>query len=423
MKIVIFTLAAQRDKSVNNLIAEHLRKYGHEVYVHSYLGGAEQSIPYLKPEVVIHPFPGGDFKFESVKQCKKWGCVTMVRRGEAGASRKSFEAMEPDRQSIILGNWDYTPYTDLELTWGQEFTDLLIEKKGIPVEKVKACGAFAFDAYFLPENKRDENSVKTILFATGFDGADDTPTNSECGVPQGSPFHKVLYDEHTKARRLWIETIKELVKWFGEQWRFTLKVRPGEQNTKYLEVFGKTVDIYPQVTPSIDALKETDILVHSGSTMAIEAHLLGIPSFNFHNINPDPLLASVCPRLETYKELEWNLSQTNIHQSNINEAVYNELQEHLYGKIDGKACERAAGFIHEHIKDKKIETDIPDKWVRTPDYLDDGVHIERQEGDRKWFCPNCKNRFFSCPEKEFTRCPWCGVGIKKIYRGGSAYET
>jgi len=423
MKIVILTLAAQRDKVIDNLIAEHLRKYGHEVHVHNYVGGAYQSIPYLKPDVIIHPMPGAEFKCQYVKRCKEWGCTVIVRRGEAGASRESFAAMDSDRQSIVLGNWDYSPYVDLELTWGQEFTDLLAEKGRMPKEKLKACGAFIFDAYFLPENKRDTNHEKTVLFATGWSCADDSPENSECGVAKDSPYHKVLYDKHTEGRKLWIETIKELVKWFSEQWRFTLKVRPGEQITKYIEAFGDTVDIYPQVTSSIDALKETDILVHSGSTMAIEAHLLGIPSFNFHNTNPDSLLASVCPRLETYRELEWNLARVNTQQSNISEDVFNELQKHLYGKIDGKACERAAGYIHEHIKHKRIETDIPDEWPKSPDYLEDGVHLKKQEGDMKWFCPSCKSRFYSLPGKPFTTCPYCGIGIKKIYKGGLTYES
>lgn len=413
MKILIVTLCGQRDKVIDNLIAGHLREYGHEVFVHNFALAGFQSVPYMKPDVVISPLPGGEFKTEFVKMCKSWGCEVIVRRGEAGASKKVFEQMDEERRSIILSNWDYSPYVDLELTWGQEFTDILAEKGCMEPKNLKACGAFNFDAYFLPEARRDENHEKTVLFATGFSCADTREEQSDCGLPEGSKYHKVLYDQHIKGRKLWIQAIKDFVHWFGLNWRITLKVRPGEQVTEYVKEFGDTVDIYPLATPSIEALKETDILVHSGSTMAIEAHLLNIPSFNFCNVNPDSLLASISPILKTYQELEWNLARANIQQSNIDEVVYQELQEHLYGKIDGKACERAAGYIHEHIKDKEIKTAIPDIWPKEVKYLSDGVHIEKQDGDIRWLCYVCKYNYYADANVKYTKCPYCGVNLKK----------
>lgn len=422
MKIVIFTLTGQRDKVVDELLAKHLRKYGHEVWVHTYLGAGRQSVPYLKPDVVIVPMVGGQFKLDFVQQCKEWGCTVVVRRGEAGASREVFETMEPDRQDITLGHWDYSPCVDLELTWGQEFTDLLAEKGCMPREKLRACGAFSFDAYFLPETKRDENHEKTVLFATSWSGADGRPEHIECGLPEDSEYQTVLYDRHKEGRNIWIKTIKELIRWFSNDWRFTLKVRPGERIDEYVIEFGDSVEIYPQICPAIDALKETDILVHSGSTMAIEAHLLNIPSFNFHNINPDGLLASVCPRLETYRELEWNLARANIYQSNINESVYNELQKHLYGPIDGKACERAAKYIDEHIidahkKGKKIEPDIPNVWPKIVKYEDDIEIIrfgeKKEEGDHQWVCPACLERCYTANNITTLKCPYCGMVIER----------
>lgn len=412
MKILISTLCGQRDYVIDEQIARYLRGYGHEVFVHSFVKASFQSVPYLKPDVVVSPFPGGEFKHGFVKKCKKWGCQVIVRRGEAGASKEIFGAMDKERQSIILGNWDYSPYVDLELTWGREFADILAERGRMPAEKLKACGAFTFDAYFLPETRRDELHKKTILFATGFSCADYTPELSECGLPEDSPYHKVLYDMERKSRDLWIEAINELGKWFGEEWRIILKVRPGEQTVEYDERLSKCIDIYQAKVSSLEALKETDILVHSGSTMAIEAHLLNIPSFNFHNVNPDGLLASVSPRLESYKELEWNLARANIYQSNINETLYAELQEHLYGKIDGQACKRAANIIHEHVKDKKIKTKIPDIWPAEPDFLEDGIHIKKQKGDFRWICVVCKQTYYVETDVDFAKCPYCGVNIK-----------
>ncbi len=420
MKILILTLTGQRDKVVDELLGKHLREYGHEVWVHNYLNAGRQSVPYLKPDVVIVPMVGGKFKLDFVQLCKEWGCTVIVRRGEAGASREIFNKMEPDRQDITLGHWDYSPYVDMELTWGKEFTEILVEKGCMPAEKLKVCGAFSFDAYFLPENRRGEiPRDRTVLFATGWSCADGIPELVECGLPEDSEYQTVLYNRHRKGRDIWIHAIRELSRWFGEKWRLTLKVRPGERTDEYVRKLGDFVKIYPQMHSAIDALKETDILVHTGSTMAIEAHLLGIPSFNFHNVNPDSLLASVSPMVESYDELEWNLERANINQSNINESVYHELQQHLYGTIDGKACERAAKCIHEHIDDKQIKTDIPNAWPKIVKYEDDldKIHLEKEEDDIDWLCPACHQRFYSFnPNVTMLKCPYCGMVIERTNR-------
>jgi len=411
MKIAIFTLAGQRDKFIDKLLAEQLRKYGHEVTVRSYIYAARETICYEKPDVVIHPMPGGQYKYDFIKQCKGWGIEVIVRRGEAGMGREEFEKLDDNRKTIILGHWDYSPYVDLELTWGQEFADIIVEQGHMPADKLKVCGAFAFDPYFQPDYKRGANHKKTILFATGFSTCDCRSEYCELGISEDSDYHEEIYAIHRKARDKWISAIKELVKWFGDDWQFELKVRPGEMIEEYVEKLPSVVKVHPQTSSSSEVLKNVDVLVHSGSTMAIEANLLNIPSFNFCNVNPDPLLSKVSPMLATYEELEWNLARANIYQSNINEGVYGELQEHLYGKIDGKACERAAGYIHEHIKDKEIRNTSPNVWPKTTKYLENGIHLEKQEGDARWVCPCCRNIYYTKP-LGITRCPYCSMQIE-----------
>lgn len=413
MKISILTLTGQRDKYIDNLLAEHLREYGHDVTVRNYIYAGRETMCYEKPNVVVHPFPGGQYKYDFVKMCKKWGIEVIVRRGEAGMGRVEFEALDKNRKTLILGNWDYSPYVGLELTWGQDFTDILAEQGCMPATKLRTCGAFAFDPYFSPDCRRDENHERTILFATGFSTCDCRSEYCELGLPEGSDYHEQIYAIHRRARDEWINAVRELVKWFGKDWRFELKVRPGEMEDEYKEKLPDSVKIHPQTSSSSEVLKNIDILVHSGSTMAIEAHLLNIPSFNFCNVNPDPLLASVSPMLETYNELEWNLARANIYQSNINESVYEQLQEHLYGKIDGKACERAAHEINEHIRYKTIKTKIPNTWPKTTKYHEDkeNIHLEKQDGDARWVCPCCRNVYYTKPFG-LAKCPFCGMTIE-----------
>jgi len=393
-------------------LAECLRKLGHEVNVRSYIYAGREAVCYEKPEVVIHPMVGGQYKLDFVKKCKEWGCEVIVRRGEAGVVSNIFEDMSSDRQRLILGNWNYGPYVDLELVWGWEFARLLACKGWMPIDKLKACGAFAFDPYFAPGFERDRNHQRAILFATGFSTCDCRSDYCECGLPEESGYHEEIYALHRAARDKWIASIKKLHQRYGSSWLFELKVRPGEMEEEYVTEFGDIVKIHPQMSSSSEVLKKVDLIIHSGSTMAIEAHLLGIPSFNYINVNPDPFIAGVSRNVETYDELEKLVGQTDTDRSNINYAILRQIEEWLYGhKIDGKACERAANFIDTHLKGRKIETNIPNTWPKTTEYLEEDVHLEKQKGDGRWICPCCRNVYYAAPNG-ITRCPFCSMQIQ-----------
>ena len=413
MKIAIYTLTQQRDKYIDKLLAEKLRAFGYEVIIRDYIYGARESITYEKPDAVVVPMVGGEYKIDFVKKCKQWGVEVIVRRGEAGMGREQFNALDNNRKTILLGNWDYGDYVDLELTWGQEFTDIIAEQGHMPAEKMRACGAFAFDPYFAPAGYRERaTDKKVVLFATGFSTADSQPDYCEAGLPEGSDYHGELHKIHSEARAAWLYAIARLVRHHSDEYDFELKVRPGESVKVYTDKVPACVKIHPEGSPSSEVLKSVDVLVHSGSTLAIEAHLFGVPSFNFCNVNPDPLLASVSPMLESYKELEWNLSRTVVGQSNINESIYNKLQEHLYGRIDGRACERAAHFIHNHLTGKVLKNTSPDSWPKEALYLTDGINLECQPGDFRWSCPCCRNIFWGVDIGTYN-CPYCNMKIER----------
>lgn len=412
MKIAVYTLTHQRDKFIDNRLAEELRIFGHEVDVRNYIYAARESICYEKPDVIIHPMVGGEYKMDTVKKCKEWGVEVVVRRGEAGMGWDQFNQLDENRKKIILGNWDYSPYVDLELVWGEEFADILSEKGHMLRSKIKACGAFAFDPYFPPPKLDRTNKRKTILFATGFSTADAKEDYCETGLPEDSSYHKELHEIHKEARDKWIGAINESVKWFGDSWQFELKVRPGETRKVYTDKVPSCVKIHPEDAPSSEVMKEVDVVVHSGSTLAIEAHLLGIPSFNFCNVNPDPLLAEVCPKVDSYTELEWVLSRVQA-VTTINEKVYHELQKHLYGPIDGNACSKAAQYINEHIRHKVIKTNIPNKWPKKVLYPNDEIHLKEEKGDIRWTCPCCRNIFWCQKKVGFYNCVFCNMKIER----------
>jgi len=414
MKIRILTLTGQRDKHIDNILKEELKKRGHDTEVRSYIYAGRETITYEKPEVVIHPMPGGEYKMDFIKKCKEWGCTVITRRGEAGMDRTNFNNLDTTRQQLILGGWDYQKYVDLELVWGHEFKNVLIERGKIEEDKIKACGAFAFDPYFKPGYARNmlPGKKKTILFATGFSTADCKSDHCELGVPEGDPYHKEIYDMHRRGRDIWIKTINKMAARFDSDWQFEVKVRPGEMTTEYHKKLDSRVGIHKQESSPAEVLRDTDVLVHSGSTMAIEAHLLNIPSFNYHNMNPDPLLASVSPNIDGYEDLEFHIHRSNRYCSNIREDVYAQLQQKLYGKIDGQACCRAADYIQELIQDEEHELNIPNTWPKEVLYPTDGIRIQPVEGDVTWTCPSCRNGYFTGPVK-LSKCPWCGMVIER----------
>ena len=413
MKIAILTLTNQRDDLIDGILANCLRKLGHEVNVRNYIYAGREAVCYEKPEVVIHPMVGGRYKLDFVKKCKEWGCEVIVRRGEAGVTSKVFnsENMSEDQRDLILGYWNYSPYVDMELVWGADFAHLLaLEGHLKDRRKIKWCGAFAFDPYFAPGFERDRNHKKTILFATGFSTCDCRSDYCECGLPEESGYHERIYARHRAARDKWIASIKKLHQRYGNSWLFELKVRPGEMEEEYVTELSDIVKIHPQRSSSSEVLRKVDMLIHSGSTMAIEAHLMGIPSFNYINVNPDPFIAGVSRNVETYNELERLVGQTDTDRSNINYAVLRQLEDLLYGAIDGKACVRAADYIDQHLKGLKIKTDIPNTWPKTTEYLEDNVHLEKQKSDARWVCPCCRNVYYAAPNG-VTRCPFCSMQI------------
>lgn len=425
MRGIIFSLTAQRDTVVDEEIAIHLRTFGHEVDVHGYIHNARQSVPYLKPDFVVIPMVGGQFKLDFVKKCKQWGIEVIVRRGEAGVSREQFNKLDKKRQKIIIGGWDYDPYVDLELVWGGEFLNLIAEHGHIARHKLKACGGFAFDAYFDPEVKRKANGKRAVLFATGFSCGESDKPSPECGIAKDDPYQQELHDKSRKGRDVWIKSIKAVHNKFGDTWEYFLKVRPGELTTEYRNELGEIVTILDQGYSAIKALQRVDLVIHTGSTLAIEANLLGIPSFNFFNMNPDLKLAGVSPRLYDTEGLIESMKEVDLSRSNIYPmGPYNEVVSRLYDQIDGKACQNAAEAIREHLVSLcrikgmsevvgALKTTIPDTWPLEPDYLKPPSTLEESnKTDKKWICPACPGRFFTPKCTVIADCPFCGMTIE-----------
>ena len=248
-----------------------------------------------------------------------------------------------------MGNYDYASYVDLELTWGPEFSEILVERGRMPKNKIVPCGPFTLDASFHKPPVHHAGK-KVLLFATAWSAADDDPAYTECGVPADSPLQTELYRLHRWGRDEWIRAIQNLHLTKSHKYEFVLKVRPGERTAEYIEKLGKFVRVLPYEFPSADAIAMSDCVIHAGSTMAIEAHLVGVPSINYCNCNADLRLVQVASMCRDLAELNEALGRMHWGHSNIDPAGYQWLVDHLYGPVDGHACERAAEAIDEVVR-------------------------------------------------------------------------
>lgn len=421
-KIAILTLTDQRDSAVDTRIAEALTQLGHETIVRSFATAGCDCVCYEKPDVVIVPMVGSQQKLDFVKRCHEWGIAVVVRRGEAGAAREVLARMDRERRRVIIGNYDYASYVDLELTWGPEFSDILAENQRMRKDKIVACGPFTLDACFHRIRPVRPPGRKTLLFATAWSGADDDPRYTECGLPADSPLQTQMYKQHRKGRDAWLHAIRTLYLTKNHRYDLLLKVRPGESTAEYIRIVGQFVRILPYDFPSAEAILMSDCVIHAGSTMAVEAHLLGVPSINFTNCNPDPRLADVTIQCGDVGQLTEALARMNWGRSNIKPEAVTWLQDHLYGWLDGRACQRAADAVDKLLtarnrrkgKNALARPTAPDQWPHVPTYDIAGVSAKPVQGWLRLSCMSCHGVFSADPKATVLFCPYCALTMRKI---------
>lgn len=421
-KIAILTLTEQRDKAVDTRLAEALTALGHETMIRSFATAGCDCVCFEKPDAVIVPMVGSVQKLDFVKRCREWGIAVIVRRGEAGAAREVLAGMDAERRKVIVGDYDYAPFVDLELTWGPEFSDILAEAKRMPRGKIVPCGPFTLDACFNRPKVHRAPGRRTLLFATAWSGADDDPAYTECGVAADSPLQRQMYDRHRKGRDEWLRIIKYVYMTKSHKYDLLLKVRPGESTAEYIRTVGRYAKVLPYEFPSADAILMSDCVIHAGSTMAVEAHLLGVPTINYTNCNPDPQVAEVTIQCSDAGELTAALSHMKWGQSNIDPEKLAWLQEHLYGELDGQACRRAAQAVDKLIKARvrprgknaAPRPNIPGKWPHIATYENPGVSATPVSGWIRLACMSCHGMFRADPEAMRVFCPYCGLTMRKI---------
>ncbi len=406
-KVLIFTSLPQRDRVPDEILSEHLRKMGYDVRVTPFLPLNRMHILGMKPDIVILPEIRCHYTIGLANMMRTWGIRVVCKRCEGGCGRAAWSVMCDDEKATALGSWPYE--VDLELVWGDEFRDILIEKGYGTSDVIKSCGAFPFDVYLYSEIKgKKEGGRPTVMFATGWPMAD---RNSKYCVPEAEPsssIHKIAYDKHREGRDKWLEVMPKVIDALKDEWDFILRMKTGEKPHEYSEVLGPKLKFTPP-EPVILGLKRCDIVIHAGSTMAQEAHLMDMPAINLMGElveTPGYTPAQISPYCMTADELIELIKNATLGKSNANLEAIEQSKKDFYGPIDGLACKRAALEID---KLPVATPQIPDVWPpNRKEFPFPGAFATVES----WHCDCCdKMTHTTNMSQDMIRCVWCGISL------------
>ena len=407
-KILLLSNLPQRDLETDTILQRELVSLGFEVRLAEFLPKAREHVLYYKPDIVIGPEARCEYTIDFYKRCREWGIITVAKRTEGGAAQRAWDVMEQWEKDTVIGGWPYS--VDLELVWSQEFADLMEKHGYLTKESIYATGALPMDVYFLPPKPERVPGRRNIILATGWGHADRTPSYNVPEAPPDSPIHQDAYNRHRAGRDAWMEMIEKLHYSIPEEWELILRLKVGEYPNEYAEKFGDKIKIAgPCSTRTI--LTHADLLIHAGSTMAIEAHLMNVPAISFWGMQNQTVGYEYPHVSEDYTDAD-NLveavKRVDFDKSNANLDAVKSLEQEFYGVIDGKACERAAKRI-SIIPPKTCN--VPYKWPEEDkEYSFPGV----ARGYICWVCESCgKSMYTLDPSLDMVKCLFCGISLAK----------
>lgn len=414
-KIIIFTHNPIRDPITDDCLVSELTKRGHMVWKRGFLEDDRNMILCIRPDMIILPEIRCGYTLDLAKLCKSWGIQIVVRPCEVGISEESVPLITEDYKRAIFGNWPTNDIIDLMLCWGPRMQSQFCEHSKIDKEKTVSIGGIAFDQFFLPRPPQNvqRTEKRRVLFATGFAYADRNPQYSMPEALPDDPIHRNMALTDSRARARWFEHIKKFVE-LAPDWEVWIKLHSGEKQEVYQAVLRDVPVTYCPNIPAVMALQHVDAVVHCGSTMAYEAHLMGKPAFNLNNICQDVIVSKISPSVETVEELVKGLADVCPDVSaplwlNANPEIIDILEKEYYGTVDGKASERAAEAI---CKLPETKTTIPAKWPETTEWKYATSSILKNV--EVWACRACGVKYHVQGPREMVLCPKCGIANVKI---------
>ena len=399
-KILILTASPARDKVVDDMIAEELRAQDCEVWVHPCLREGRDRTLELMPDVVVVPPIRNPYSRDLVETIKDWGCGVVSRHTEASCDWQDFKKLTQAEKTDILGRWPY--YADIEIVWGKDEQEILTRRGcKFPVVSV---GSFVADVYkkddiasrFMSRQEWNEKykfskTKKTLLIGS--------PWGFEDSAPDLQIDEMRAARDEAKQQQVHISMIEYVQEMLGDKWNIMVRPHPGVITGPYkkaLEGMGIPIE---NECPCTEALLNSDALIHSGSTMAMEMHWLNKPAFQFMDYNkkdatnwwlkPDSPMSKISPFYNNATDLVAVIGKSR-RVSNANKKTIKYLEKGRYGKMDGGAAKRAADLI------MKVNGKFKYTWPKAHRDYDQLMIFKGMERIiQPAYCGVCKSQFMT----------------------------
>jgi len=433
MKILILTASPIRDKYIDRLIADELKKRGHEVWVKPCLREGRDAVLNLQPDTVVIPPIRNVYSRDFAENIQRFGCKVISRHTEPSCDWSDFKKMNQKQKMGVMGYGAYS--VDAEMVWGGDEADILTKRNlNFPVY---AIGAVGLDIYRQDDLKKElfnkaifnnkykfSNKRKTLLIASAWGFADSAPDL------QIEEIKTANLDTVGKKRHL--KMIENVHRSLGDSWNILVTTHPGVLEDPYTQLCQKLGIPLDTESPMMEMLGNCDALIHAGSTAAISAHCLNIPAYQYGDVNakdedswwgmPESTISQVSPYFKTTDDLIAAIKKSR-RVSNADKKTLKALETGRYGSMDGKAYIRAANIIEKY--EGKFKLVWPES---TTDYSQLGIVKKPEQVLLRAFCGICKHNFYYIHQDwqrklndrykteynlfENVLCPWCG---SKLY--------
>jgi hypothetical protein len=226
--------------------------------------------------------------------------------------------------------------------------------------------------------------------------------------------------------------------YLSETWNILLTTHAGVMTEPYAAVAKELNVPYDSTTPMMGMLPNCDALIHAGSTAAINAHSLNIPTFQFGDVNaktsdswwgmPESTISKVAPYFSAALEMAKAIAACP-GGSNADPAMIDNLEKGRYGSMDGQAYRRAAAIINS------VHGEFKYCWPMSHNDYDQLRYMKSVNAiATQYFCGICKTPFYAVTDgwidrarkeliltppqydilkKGSTLCPQCGAQFIK----------
>jgi len=353
-----------RDLTCDVLLTGHLLAHNHKVVLTPFDNAPYETFRLAPDYLLVNYVRKNNEHF--LKRLTETGIQFGVLDTEGGVfvkmedegGKPNFVKTFSDNQTVIKGMVDY-------FVWGRNIYDFLKKEGPFPPEALRLTGTPRTDV-FHPKWTGENPPKDLILVNTSFTLANPKYRSAEAeaeALVSDFGFNEKKVFEALKNQRSFVEiflqAVEEMAKTFNNE-TFVVRPHPFEGASLYQTRFRSFGNIEVNSQKTVDFwLRRSKALFHFECSTALEAALLGIPTFSlggYSHLRPIESVASVTRYCESTDDLLLKFEQVlqGTYQPEASLAVNTaKVTESVYYQFDGRASERISNIIFEKLNVEK----------------------------------------------------------------------